>query len=457
MKSVAMALVGPGVTYPDPLIVGFFTASLVICAYLALADPMLEIRMLFNGIAIDRRGLRCGSIFVTEVPKLVHPIIVALMLLFVVGIPILYIVSILVLSTCGGPHKGPQCLQYVKLLAFALRGWCHLDVFAIAVFLFLFMVQDPKTVTLIPTGSLSFYFVVGSGWAFFFLKWFSEGDPQPPGSCTRPVRVSWRLLISVGASFVACAAVFGGVPGQIPQNHFRDLDSICRNTQPMLDNSLKMMPASVGNCEISRHSKAAPPLPCAGDADLYSVNHTKEQQAHGDDGYIKAVWLSGLNTANFSGCHLWRNASQPAKPAVYNLQITGTFAHLNLFLDAKICNGLVGCEKLFSDDHCCGKHINFVVDFEMQCLPGARQRRELSNLKIKSCKVDSMFVRERLYGGLVTVDAMDIAPQVQRTVAQKIQYYMDNVNVTWGGNALNLAEFVNRLVSYNAPTQDFEC
>jgi len=459
MKSLSMIFsTGPGVSYPDPLIVGFFTMSFGIFAWLAMVDPLMEIRMLFNGIAIDRKGLTCGNILIVEIPKLVHPLVVAINFCTVLVLPMVYILSVLVLSICSSPStRQGSGLQWLKCISGALRGWCHLDVFTIAVFLFLFMVQDPQTVTLIPTGSHSFYFLIGAGWAFFFLKWFSDGEPVPMGSCTRPTRVSWRLLISVGAWLLACATVFGGVPWQIPQNHFKTLDSVCKNTQPLLDDAFRNMPAAIGDC-TNKETHPLPPLPCSGHKDLYFVNKSAHPQDHTSDpaggGYIKAVWLSGLNSGNFTGCQLSRNVT---KQAVYSLKISGRFRAINLFIDAKICNGIVGCTDLYSDDHCCGTDINFDVIFEMQCQPGSSQKRQLSNLKIQRCKVDPMFVEERLYGGLVVVDAMDIAPVIESLVADKIQYYMDTVNLTWGGNSLNLAQFVNRLVSYNAPTQDFEC
>merc|ERR1712216_189825 len=114
--------------------------------------------------------------------------------------------------------------------------------------------------------------------------------------------------------------------------------------------------------------------------------------------------------------------------AVYKLTLGGSFERVRLFLDYRKC-GAFGCTTLNSADHCCGTDISFQLKFVMKCSPG---ESALDQIEIADCQIDPMFIKQRLLGGLLQFDAVDIAPRIAGIVQERINEFMSGMHITWG-------------------------
>jgi len=313
--------------------------------------------------------------------------------------------------------------------------------------IFLFTVQDARTLTSTPEGSYDFYVFIGAGFSFFFLRWFTEvGEDEARGT----VAANLRFLVLIAVWMLVCGSLLGGVPGSSPHFDFPDLDSVCKNAMPLLNSTLQStLPAAYGDCT---NVDTGPPKPCQGDKPL--MNQTS------DGGYIQAVWLGGIDTLSIDNCHLWRdkpawNWTDHVKDIQYHLRIHGVFDRVRLFLHVRQC-GPFGCTRMNSADNCCGDNIRFQLTFVMNCRP-EHGLDAFQDIGIEDCKVDPMIVKEELLEGALEIDALDIAPQVEEIVKGKIAELMSATRLLWAGRQMNIPQLLNHLIGYNSPSAAGSC
>lgn len=430
------------VSQPDTeaMTVCFFSAAtiaLTVCA--AMGQSLLEVRVLWSGIVVDHSAhsivdivLNCFSAFLLREVS----IIIVLMNLVIPAIYMLVLLIPFIVPGIVEPPVGEGSVARVcNSIAEYLRPWATTDVFILASLIFLLTMQDRHTVTLPPEGSYAFYVLLGAGLSFFFLRWFSGGPTAR--SKLAPLIAVWGML---------CLLILRGVPGAHPQLSFPTLSSICSQTLPVVDTAVRhSVPAAFGDCF---HPTA--PQPCSGEGFL--MNTTT------DDGFVQAIWMSGLDTIKLDGCRLWRENmnSTMGEATPMHLAIEGTFKHLNLFLHLKQC-GPFGCTNMNSADHCCGDDIRFRLTFGMHCRPG---RKVLRDVGIESCAIDPMLIRKQLaehswYN--VAVDTVDISPQVEHVVRDMIRNFMSATQIFWAGRRMHLTDWLNLIVAYNSPSTSGQC
>jgi hypothetical protein len=329
--------------------------------------------------------------------------------------------------------------RYAKQLADLMRQWSHTDVVAIAAMIFLFMIQDAQTLTMVPEGAYAFYLFIAAGFAFLFMRWLIEIDVEAP---------KWapflRLIVCVSIYAVFIATVWGGVPGAAPHFSYRSIDSICKHAKPFLSKVKTQFPHSYGNC-TDKDSK--PPQPCIGKDNL---------QTQGDaNNYMNAIWIGGLETMEVTQCSLTRALSQVPGESEYNFVIAGEFGKLPLFLRVRQCTA-VGCVKMNSAKHCCGKHVSFNFTFGIDCKSVPGSMNAIRDLKLLTADFGKMIVHQDMIGGHLKVDAMDISNQVTQTVKAHIQDML-KATIPWGGHKKSVSDMLNKLVQYNAPSNVGTC
>lgn len=439
----------------------FFSLCYVVLLVAGIVQPLLEVSTMFSGISLDKRTLTVTSMLLEETPSFTHPLVSCLLILFVLVLPLIYVVvvvmsAVLADTSTTGVRTSRQ--RILDILVLVLRPWVMTDVLGLGSMIFLFMVQDPATLTRSPPGSWGLECFLGAGVSLFFLRWFIDGaDPHTETSGTSTSSSSFcakltKFWICVVLWVVSCLVVIIGVPGQIPAYSFHSLEEVCQNTKPMLDAAAAGIPATYGACN-ARATK--PPLPCIGHESLY-------EQDDAEKGYVRALWISGLNTLRFERCSLEKHPSLPGKdkassigaPEVYRLALHGMFDRISMYLDLNQC-GSLGCTRINSADSCCGDDIRFRIEFQMQCSPD--RPGELEGIRVTNCSTGPMYVHQDKFGGMLQVDAYDVGPEVAKVVQQRIAEILDDTKITWGGHSLTLPQFLSRLVAYNAPRNQFIC
>lgn len=433
---------------PTPRYASFaFPLIFVILVSLFGFSPMLEVRTLWKGVAVDRCSRSMMEILGHWLPLLAGQPVVIVVLLMNVFLPLCYVLA-LAGRACSAWAKqrwpdgrGVMFAQVCSFLVCHLRPWVTTDVFVFASWVYLFTVRDQQTLTMKPEGSHVFDCILVAGMAFFFLRWF-VGNTRKYGA--RLLVAAWALL---------CLSSLGGIWLQelySPKFDFPTLDSVCKTAMPLLNNTARQqLPASYGACDKATR----PPQPCQG-GDLL-LNQTNTQ------GFIQAVWLGGINTVNLDSCRLWRSvpnvadlgngvSSGPPPKTRYHMKISGIFKKIRLFLDLKQC-GPWGCTTMDSPDHCCGDDIRFHLTIGMDCRPG-RGLKSFEDVLIEDCDVDPMIVEQDFLGGALHVDALDISPMVEKVVTQQIEKFIGGTKLEWAGQRMSIPDLLNRLISYNAPS-----
>lgn len=450
----------PTRTSPDLPSTCFFSSCFLLTVALCWRSMFLEVRMLLEGVAIDRNALSLEAIMVALVPSLCDRVVVALLWLFLVVCPLLYMCTILA-RACLGPGSrnnarcglcdvGPlhDCLAAAEDL---LRQWAMADVFALAALIFLFMIQDNNTLTMPAEGSIAFYALLAGGFSFFFLRWFVEAGVAQKGPGV-PGSIWWRSLALVTAWLVTSVLVLFGVLGGMPKYEWESLPSVCRNAMPLMSNLLNHLPAAYGDCD---NVASQPPTPCSGHAVL-----DRQGVENSSDSFSVAVWLGGLNSMGFESCNLWeeqpgmQNSSLETGHTRYHFAIAGTFAKLSMYLHARSCSTL-GCVNVHDANHCCGENIGARFNFLMDCKSNSAGSN-FSALSMVDFDLDPMIVQEKMLGDSVTIDAMDISPKVEKTVRGKVRDFLHEL-IPWGKQNLTMAEFLNKVVRYNRPHGNDVC
>jgi len=425
----------------DAKIAYFFSACYLLAAISCFFFELLEVRMLMNGIAVDRQALSLAEAMLAMLPSLAHPAVMIFLWLVTVIFPVLYIFSLVIQVTVT--DQSSLIYRISHFATHTLRQWAMPDVVCVASLIFLFMIQDEHTLTMPPDGSCAYYIYLSAGFSFFFIRWFSESAPVDEDNSgyvqnTRfaVLSITWLLL---------CAVIFHGIPGQAPHFTYRSLSTVCQHTQPFLNKAVEMAPASYGNCnDKSSH----PPKPCLGDANLQT-----SESANGE--YMNAIWISGLHTTRFSNCKLEKRPANDMRQTHYRLQVGGLFGHLAMFLRVKTCTPL-GCTRMNTAKNCCGRDLGFNFSFLMSCRPSSVGIDAIRDVKFEKISIDPMIVSAELMKGALKVDAMDISPQVEGAITDQIEAMLKK-HVPWGGKPLSLEQLLNKIVWYNSPPNAGTC
>mmetsp|Transcript_110761 Transcript_110761/g.352866 ORF Transcript_110761/g.352866 Transcript_110761/m.352866 type:complete len:863 (+) Transcript_110761:120-2708(+) len=426
-------------------------------------EPLLEVRAMWHGVALDRRAYSADELLRHALPKLTGPFVATSLVMMNVVFPLLYALVLLasccLSTTLHEPSGGGLCKRsgdFCTVVGDALRPWATADVLALSMFIFLFTVQDQHTLTIVPDGSYGFLLLLGAGLAFFFLRWlvWRKDDVVHIAEWRSVDAPSGRFLLLIAAWLAVSLVAFRGVPGSAPHFEFPTLDSVCAQVLPLLDRTIqRKAPAAFGDCQ---NTATAPPQPCKGDTML--VDSTT------DSGFVQVPWVAGLNTIHFDKCHLLRDSvlsdSRSALPSSeYHLTVGGVFKHLNLFLHVKKCGPFGQCTNMNSADHCCGDDIRFQLRFSMGCKPG--QGAKVSwNISLESCDIDPMLVEKSLVDQSwvqLNVAAVDISPRVEKAVKSQLSKFIDGAEIFWAGRDMHVPELLNQLISYNSPSHVGEC
>jgi len=178
------------------------------------------------------------------------------------------------------------------------------------------------------------------------------------------------------------------------------------------------------------------------------------------NGFIEAKWLAGLNTIKLVNCRLskeppqWSNSSG-SSIVKYHLEIDGVFDKIQLFLHLQQC-GPIGCTKMNSANHCCGRGIEFNLSFTMDCNPNSGLD-EFTRIAVDSCHLSPMLVHQQMLGGALKVAALDISPKVENIVRSQISRLLAVTHLQWAGKMMNIPQLLNRLISYNSPSNIGSC
>jgi uncharacterized paraquat-inducible protein A len=474
-------------------------------------QPLLEIRVALEGVTLDSRVLSLKDLVLTLGSVAPFPI-VALFVFLVVVIPVLYT---LVLCCAGIAEKILQVEPINEFLVFVaemLRPWVMIDVFAIALVILLKVVQwhAPVTVSaaipdglatwprgylpLIPAGKSyeegtvryqqcysGFYMIVGAGIACIFLRWFwsangkaeeAESSPRYLADDADPVenRVtrtyagkSCRLVVVVA---LACVLLHM-IPLRVERFKFRSINHVLHNAVPMANKLLEQYtPRTVGNCS---YPAGGIPQPCFEYGILAQVVKSTYK--------ITAMWMSGFDTLRLTNISLSethtlkQNASVQGGPPVilhrYVLSLDGVLANPSLFLKIEQCpknhttlkpvlgQGL--CKPfLDTDNSCCENNRHFQVQLSAECHRGDRA---LGNLHVSDFTMDTMTARplyHRTHMKALLAN-QNITKMFTETVGGNMNWYLKHANITISGEELTVVKFINRVLRFSAPHQEFRC
>jgi len=438
------------------------------------AQPLLEVRTLWSGVAVDRSMHPLREIFVDTLPNQTG-FLVAFPLIFMnLVAPILYIVSLLLSCFRWCPRRD-RCKSSpavaLTLLADTLRPWATTDVLCCATIVFLFTVHDQKTETKPTQDSNAYYLFLGAGFSMFFLRFLTGSIKKGFCACPGPrfaiILASWLLVCVVVAGGPTNAAAILGISGHHEEEsysqtnrgglHFEDLDSVCGMLLPLVDDTFaRAAPAAYGNCH---DANSRPPQPCKGDAPLYEV--------HKGGNYINLKWLAGVNTMKLDTCRLWKdvpvwNDTSQKMSTRFHLQIGGKFDEVRLYMKARQCARFswFGCSDFDSDRHCCGEDIRFNFTLGLGCSPSALTGADANafrTVEVEEFRLDPLIVHADFMGGALHVDAMNIGPKVEQIVTHKMTEFLESTHVHWAHKAMHIPGLLNHLIAYNSPDRAGSC
>jgi len=440
-------------------------------------SPVLEMRTVWKGVSVDRSIHAISEIFCSILLDAGGMYVAGPLFLMNLVFPIVYTAALLAVSVAylmrSSDHEWKTDAMVIArtccYCADVLRPWATTDVFCFATLVFVFTVQDGATLTMPLADSNQFYYWLGVGFGLFYLRWCTESRGY---GITRwlPAPRCWTVLIFC---VCVCCFVFGGwcrlaldlegqkhfdspgapVPGATKHYHFKDLDSVCANARPVVQETLRSaLPNSYGMCN-SNNSAENPPSPCNGHKDLY----TKEDA---EDQYIIAKWISGVNSIRFSECNLFKMTPDPFAPyssnSTYQLTLGGVFDEIKLFLHARQCEdalAFLGCTKMNSADHCCGSDIRFNVTFELGCKEGLG----FSDVKLVGMKLDPLWVGANFLDGQLKLKALDIGPKVEDLMQNSFTGWLADARLDWAGKKMKIPDLINDLIKYNSPGHRMSC
>jgi len=565
----------PGIketTTVDAFQVFFFQLLLLILLVMGFDQPLLDIRVMYKGVALQRMVLSLRDMITSLSTAAPFPVMLLFSLLVLV-IPVLYgfllvaagIVDTAVRYCCGESSDQEAIYEWILWVAKVLRPWVMIDVFSIALIIVLYAVQNEYVSATIPDGiihfersglpSLSFgnaakeaagnlqgqaseehwlhffsgmYLIVGAGIAAVFLRWFwssaagahqRKGELTPEHSELRPLEVYQHIpAVSQNVSradshrssdtpssqhrgseefelkydenvvtryvagkscrclvvwTVVCLLLHGLPP---PQRHFQlsGMNKALENSMPVLNKLLhQYAPQTVGSC---KYPTVGIPQPCYEYGILDKVIHGEYR--------ITAEWMSGMRTLSLSNVSITRTqtlaARQPmgwfpdsvqASPTILHrfvVAVSGVIAQPQMFLKIEQCpknhttlKAIIGkglCEPfLDTADACCESNRRFTIKIAAECHLGDTR---LANVQVQDMWMDTMTVRPEMWRGHVQLLIADknITKMVLESVKENIMYYLtEEPLLKLSGEEINVMQFLNRVLRFNSPHQDFHC
>jgi len=164
----------------------------------------------------------------------------------------------------------------------------------------------------------------------------------------------------------------------------------------------------------------------------------------------------------------------------YEMEVEGVMQKPGMLLRIEICElnhttlkpilGQGRCEQfLDSDDACCEENRRFKVKIAAECRFGDDS---LSNVRVSSLHMDNVTVKPRKHydrsyangysnawaHATVEVADMDVTDMAMEMIKEDIKYYViEAKTIRFAGKDLTAAEFLNRVLRFNAPHQQFHC
>jgi uncharacterized paraquat-inducible protein A len=542
----------------DAFQVFFFATLFLILLVMGFDQPLLDVRVTYQGVALLRRVQSMRDIIFGL--SQFAPFWCFTFVLLVVGLPVLYCLLLVmagVLDTVVRWTIGEQETLYecTLLIAKIMRPWVMIDVFSIALSVALYAVQTEYVSATIPDGiinvgptgipTLSFspeadgalqaqssrqqwvhffsgmYLIVGAGIATMSLRWFwssssgtvptagteelherhLEYNPVPPRNSQSRSSSDDQFASSASASAdqeayeamyeesavtryaaskscrclvvwtVVCLILHGRPP---QQRNFRlaSMNEALNNALPVMNTLLaQYAPDTVGNCQYPWNVSEIP-QPCFN----YGILDEEIQSVY----RITAEWMSGLRGMNLTSVNVDQTQAlairQPvgasaASPTVihrFALTVSGIIAQPKLFLRIEECpknhttllpiTGQGLCKPfLDSGDSCCEPNRKFALSIAAECELGANA---MGNLQVQDMWMDTMTVKPEMTRGRAEILIADknITKMVLDNVKGNLMYYLTQQPLMKiSGQEVNLLGFLNRVLSYNAPHQEFRC
>lgn len=261
-----------------------------------------------------------------------------------------------------------------------------------------------------------------------------------------------------------------------PQRHYQlsSMNAALQNSMPFLNKLLvQYAPQTVGNC---KYPAFGIPQPCFDNGIL-------DMEVHGTH-RITAEWMSGLKSLKLTNISITRTqtlaASPPvglllnsvqAAPAILNrfvVSVSGVIAEPQMFLKIEHCpknhtslQAIVGqglCRPfLDTADACCEPNRKFGIQIAAECNAG---EQGLENLRVEGMQMDTMTVKPEMWKGHIQVLIADknITKPVLANVKENLMYYLtEEALMRINGQEINLVGFLNRVLRFNAPHQEFHC
>jgi len=419
---------------------------------------------------------------------------------------------------CGQETQktGRELLDWILWVAKILRPWVMTDVFSMTLVIVLYVVQNEYVSATIPDGILDFgpnglplltfdsasredhwvpfggmYSIVGAGIATLFLRWFWSTSANGEGirgyirvrgekKSEAPPEGENPVFVYVASKGCRCLVVWTGVCALLhllpppPQFELASMNEALQRSVPALNKlTLQHAPQTVGNCQYPLQGT---PQPCF----EYGILDKQVQDKY----RITAEWMSGMKTMRLTNISASSNkrlalpnasslpegvvASAPNSMNDFVLDISGVIGEPKLFLRIEECpwdhtteKAILGkglCKPfLDTSESCCESNRRFTLRLAADCRVGDTA---LSNMRVQDMTLDTMIVRPEMFKEHVklVIANKNITKMVLDNVEGNIMYYLTEEPVMRiGGQELTVVDFVNRLLRFNAPHQDFRC
>lgn len=445
-------------------------------------QPMLQVRLLFKGITLESKTLSLAEMAMM-VFKHTHVVVGVAFLLVTLVCPATYVVLLVIAGAMdhrrrrwSDPVEAPsEEFRSIMHVIEWVRPWAMTDVLAISIVVFLFSVQSPDMVGMIPDGWINpvpglskaffsgVYLITGAGVAMYFLRWFwsftdtkllpdlngSENDEAAPDRrirpkiCSRSVRcIMWWLVISL---------LLHAIPPDLPKFELPYMNYVLNTSVPVVNGMFSnSVPASYGECE----PEDSAPLPCQKGPPIY---HGKQ---FGQE--ITAKWITGLNTTRVDSLEvahvLWEGATGTPKHR-YKLKLRGHMDTLRLFVDVRSCELNETCKPLLaSDQACCGAGVHhFGFEIDADCHTGDSR---LVNISVQNLRFDALIVQPTLHLGVLPIPlpSKDITSMVISAIQDKVAALLAKKDIIWWGTKyLGVIDLTHKILNYNSPQQEFRC
>jgi len=280
---------------------------------------------------------------------------------------------------------------------------------------------------------------------------------------------SFRCL----AIWTVLCLLLHGVRPPPPSFELSSMNEVLRKTLPALNKLIvDYAPQTAGNCQYPPKGidgVSVVPQPCL----EFGILDKQIQ----DKFRITGEWMSGMKTVSFSDINITNTQklahvpNQPEVPAMvekFELHIAGVYGEPKLFLHIEACPlnhttltatlGQGECKQfLDTADSLVETDRHFSVKLSAECHSGDNV---LTKVKIEEMKMDTMTVRPRMFTRQmeVVIANTDITKMVEETVKANLMYFFtQGPLMRTSGQELDVVNFVNRLLRFNSPNQQFHC